>query len=332
MTTTPIASMSMQQLLEELEASGVPVAASTEPSGNSPRRVHREIVLRLEAALGKADIVDIIDPVVPQIAEERAMSVAAIVRQEAIAQTDFGGHWLLNRRYGEIHGFAATEQWSDQPTICAVNDKVSYLRHPPLISSTTHATAFLVRSDMLATARHCISRPLQTLCFVFDFSMITGGFCHCLFRPGDVYYPKASAPIEGTEDWALIQLDRNVEYRQPLPLAGSAAVKGGMGICAIGHPHGLPAKYSHQSTVTRKDAKSFQSNLRVYGGNSGGPVFDADTHSVLGIASQLGSSDVTRAIQRIDGRSTLLPTEPETEGSVTCVMLDDLIAALAKAP
>jgi hypothetical protein len=61
-------------------------------------------------------------------------------------------------------------------------------------------------------------------------------------------------------------------------------VGNGQAVHVIGHPVGLPAKYAPNATVRdNAPAAFFVANLDTYGGNSGSPVFNSDTHEVEGI-------------------------------------------------
>jgi V8-like Glu-specific endopeptidase len=49
----------------------------------------------------------------------------------------------------------------------------------------------------------------------------------------------------------------------------------------LGHPCGLPLKYSAGAQVRGIDESFFSADLNVYCGNSGSPVIDRDTHEVI---------------------------------------------------
>ncbi len=52
----------------------------------------------------------------------------------------------------------------------------------------------------------------------------------------------------------------------------------------IGHPVGLPTKFAGEAVVrSNQQSAFFVANLDTYGGNSGSPVFNSDTHEVEGI-------------------------------------------------
>ncbi len=327
MPNTPVDGMSMQGLVAELESGAPGIAAHPPRDDLRPAALYRQILRRLRKELRGAAIADTIDPAVPVKVDQLALSVAAIVRREAIAATEMGGTFLLTKPFGPRVPMP-DPNWEDQPTICAVDKDIRTHRHPGL-SSTMHATAFLVSETVVATAKHCIDQEsLPRLRFVFDFGMITATHAHCLFRRSDVY--EAKCVRLGNDDWALVELDRPVADRVPLALAGPGAVQVGRSVSTIGHPLGLPAKYSYESEITRKGARTFDANLRIYGGSSGGPVFDENLERVIGIVSAHVPDKSSHALQRVGERSVLLPAEPLFEGSATCVMLDEVSEFLRK--
>lgn len=83
-------------------------------------------------------------------------------------------------------------------------------------------------------------------------------------------------------DFLLIELDRPVQGIKPIPLRRTP-VRLAEPVYTIGHPLGLPAKYSGRGRVLKRDrATHFETALDSLSGNSGGPVFDA-SGAVLGI-------------------------------------------------
>jgi hypothetical protein len=60
-------------------------------------------------------------------------------------------------------------------------------------------------------------------------------------------------------------------------------VKKGVELIVIGHPLGLPRKYSGGAIVTKSRFNVFFSNLDTYGGNSGSAVINLETLEVEGI-------------------------------------------------
>ncbi|HOR28111.1 MAG TPA: trypsin-like peptidase domain-containing protein [Candidatus Sumerlaeota bacterium] len=152
-------------------------------------------------------------------------------------------------------------------------------------------TGFLVGPDLIATAGHCYdASDLSATRFVFGFQMLDG---QTPVRKVDASQVYRGIQIVGrqetsTIDYAVIRLDRPVTApgALPLPIRRSGTVPIGTRVGAIGHPAGLPLKlaFGAQTEVKRNSHTGyFEANLDTYGGNSGSPVFNADTGVVEGI-------------------------------------------------
>jgi V8-like Glu-specific endopeptidase len=159
-------------------------------------------------------------------------------------------------------------------------------------------TAFLVADDMVATAAHCIDeqrldpKMLDGLRFVFpDRSGEVDGNPWNVSK-GNVYEPdrlvgwtpRTDAGAAAGE-WALVRLKRNVEGRRPVALARKAAPTEGDPVYLLGHPLGLPLTFDGGSKrIVKANADgTLVTNLDAYKGNSGSPVFSANTHEVVGV-------------------------------------------------
>lgn len=65
----------------------------------------------------------------------------------------------------------------------------------------------------------------------------------------------------------------------------------GQNLYVLGHPCGLPLKYAPGSAVENIEKAYFISRMDIYSGNSGSPVFCADTHEMVGMVVQSDPSD-----------------------------------------
>lgn len=152
-------------------------------------------------------------------------------------------------------------------------------------------TGFLVGPDLLVTAGHCAVNTGETrdekemYCtayqWLFDYRAQADGSVNVDDVPADNLYKckqiifavkDEQAPFR---DYALIQLDREVTGRKPLPLA-SGPVGGGTMFQMLGHPHGLPLKHSRHAMLLKNDLSrgSFLTSLDAFEGNSGSPVLN----------------------------------------------------------
>ena len=177
------------------------------------------------------------------------------------------------------------------------------------------ATAFLVADDLVATAGHVFT---EEQCPYISF------IPHFLFKSEEKgpavrfgeerIFQCDSKVIHFTQnniDFAVWKLDRGTGT-MPLCIRRSGNVKKGTPLIMMGHPIGLPLKIagnaqsdpwaspivkSIQKTYTRfayeVKTETFRANLDAYVGNSGSPVFDANTMEVQGILID-GSTDYTR--------------------------------------
>lgn len=161
-------------------------------------------------------------------------------------------------------------------------------------------TGFLIAPDLIATAGHCMvnsgesHHDTDTYCtafpgWLFDFQTDAHGNLKTqdideerLYRCKEVIY---AVKDEGTpfRDFALVRLNRPVTGRTPLKLS-SATLKGDQKLFTMGFPLGMPMKFSPNGDVLKNDVsrESFITNLSVFDGNSGSPVFN-EQNEVVGI-------------------------------------------------
>jgi len=146
-----------------------------------------------------------------------------------------------------------------------------------------------VAPDLLVTAGHCVQN--QKACndnfWVFDFKMKDQKTMVQIFSPSQVY--KCVEIISHTysrtdDDYSLIRLDRAVTDRQPLQVRTEGKVSDTASLLLIGHPSGLPMKIADDAIILDNTMTSFfRANTDSFKGNSGSPVFDAETGIVEGI-------------------------------------------------
>jgi V8-like Glu-specific endopeptidase len=164
------------------------------------------------------------------------------------------------------------------------------------IASCRLCTGFLVKEDVIATAGHCADEKNVTeLRIVFGFKML-GLSTPVTWIPNEniyngvkiihrVYDPKGSGA-----DWELIKLDRKVVGQSVVKLSDQAFYRD-QPVYILGHPCWLPLKYTSGAQVRGITEDCFSADLNVYCGNSGSPVFDCNTHEVIGIVVRGDSQD-----------------------------------------
>lgn len=158
----------------------------------------------------------------------------------------------------------------------------------------------LVAPDMIATAGHCVDTPGKTpavkdIRVVFGYRMNPDDTISLNVRNEDVYSGTLVKRVytQGGPDWALVKLDRVVTGRAPVAIRRTSKIADAEDIYVIGHPCGLPAKFADGALVRdNSNSDFFIANLDTYGGNSGSPVFNRNTHEVEGLLVR-GERDFT---------------------------------------
>lgn len=171
-------------------------------------------------------------------------------------------------KMGENYGLCRDEPYWDQPSSC-------------------FCTAFLVDSNIVATAAHCIQYlPLDQIKFILGFELARReGLVDYKIQGRDVF--TATEIVGGSEsqslDFVLLRLDRTASAQKVLKVATSPPALTDS-VYAIGFPSGLPMKVAGIGDVTQMEGDTyFYSNIDTYEGNSGSPVFNSRTHEVVGI-------------------------------------------------
>lgn len=208
-------------------------------------------------------------------------------------------------------------------------------------------TGFLVGDDLLLTAGHCIKGPLacqkkkwvfdyrqeQTVILDYEFEKST------LFSQGKSKTKKESAPknnryyklqfptssivgcqeiirrvddSENKVDFALIRLDRKMTGREPLKYRLKGSISDNDRVMVVGHPWGMPLTLAPVGTIrgNNKENYFFTTNTDTFAGNSGSPVFNAETLEVEGVLVR-GESDV-RNLRHGEGAGTFFCKELKT--------------------
>ena len=155
-------------------------------------------------------------------------------------------------------------------------------------------TGFLVSPKILVTAGHCIASQMacKNTRFVFGYAIDGSKRPYNEIPNSDIYScgklihsehnPKETQSVD--DDFAIIELDREVEGHSPLAIEAESKLVVGDKLFAIGHPLGLPLKYADNAWVRSFGPKNYiNANLDTYTGNSGSPIFNASTLRVEGI-------------------------------------------------
>lgn len=213
----------------------------------------------------RVDLVDVVDPAIRADAD----AVVLLCKVHELSRNGDGTFRLSAKTFGEDRGICRSEPFFAQPV-------------------AGYCSGFLVAPDVVATAGHCVDgNMLDVVRFVLGFRMRDATTATVTVREDDVYRGTALLGRRLTPDgpdWALVRLDRAVRGGRVAPVRRTGRVRSGQPLHVIGHPCGLPLKYAG-GAVVRENAHDayFLANLDSYGGNSGSPVFNSETHEVEGI-------------------------------------------------
>lgn len=204
---------------------------------------------------------------------EAADSTAAVVRNSALTRKSNGMTTVKAETFQKVMGLCDSEPFATEP-------------------SGAFCSAFLVGDDLMATAGHCIdtARCAQSS-FVFSYRMSSQSQAPTEVESSEVYACKSVVERSqtGSEDYALVRLDRPVRGHRPLTLARRSAQPGDS-LIVVGHPSGIPTKVTDGGIVRSVKPQYFTASLDTYGGNSGSAVFNQETLEVVGILVR-GESD-----------------------------------------
>jgi V8-like Glu-specific endopeptidase len=201
---------------------------------------------------------------------ELAHSTAAMIRTSDL--TENGETVTISGNTLESRGICPTARFAKQLTAAS-------------------CSGFLVGPNLLVTAGHCITSQsdCNSFSWVFDYNISEDGEKIEYSVPSSSVY-KCSKIIQQDlsrstmNDFALIQLDREVNDRTPLEYRKEGQVELEDSLVVIGHPSGLPTKIADGAWVrTNDNPYYFVTNLDTFGGNSGSAVFNTETGVVEGI-------------------------------------------------
>jgi hypothetical protein len=199
---------------------------------------------------------------------EDADSVVALINEQYVRDNGNGTATLLTTTFGEDYNLCPSERFQDQPSV-------------------SFCSGVLVAPDVIATAAHClVGENLADIRIVFGYRMIDAYTAQTVFPVTEIYQPVeiiAWQLEEAGTDWALIRLDRTVVNHRIAPIRMDGKISNGQTVHAIGHPKGLPAKFTAGTLEGNSHPGYFASSVISQAGNSGSPVFNSTTHQVEGI-------------------------------------------------
>ncbi len=208
-----------------------------------------------------------------------ADSVVALFRASKVIDNGDGTSALQIENFGTARNLCTEERFRNQPI-------------------GAFCSGFLVAPDIIATAGHCVNAGnVNNICFVFGFRMRDSNTAETVINNTEIY---RGAELIGRQevgngpDWALVRIDRPVTNHRIVKIRRDTKISDTQTLHVIGHPTGLPTKFAGGASVRDNLPNAFFiANLDTYGGNSGSPVFNSETHEVEGILVR-GETDFVR--------------------------------------
>ncbi len=243
----------------------------------------------------------------PKVVRAQAKAVAAMVSIESIKKTRGGYDYKIVAPLYKDLEFMDDDDWDaleDVTGMDLVSSSVKMCKGVKFYSQPMGATCttFLVASNLLMTAGHCVTE--ENLCdkyvFVFDYEAEHNYQSEVFVDPKNIYtcskvqYSGYIDPLDDlfgdneggvSKDFAIIKLSKKVKNRKPLKAISKWTQKDKHPVYTIGTPMGLPLKYSGLGKIipTSIEKNSFVTNLDTFQGNSGSPIFSGKSGKVIGI-------------------------------------------------
>lgn len=246
--------------------------------------------------------------------KKNAGSIAAVCLKSNLVETDNGFFVLETKNYGKTFNLCDIEPFRNQP-----------------IAAGKICAGFLVKEDIIATAGSFVNENNVTdLRFVFGFNMLDSVSSETTFARTNIY--RGVKIVHGICDqnegnFTLVRLDREVAC-WPTATLSKKELSCDQPIYVIGHPLGLPLKYAPAS-VQAVDGTYFNADLNVYSSSVGSPVFDDETHEVIGIVGQSGHRNF-----RWTGKgwmSAIYPNSAEKgSGDTQCIRISKVMYKLTQ--
>lgn len=201
----------------------------------------------------------------------QSKAVAMIVDQENLTKSLFKLK-LVGKSLQENVQLCSDEKFSMKPSLIA-------------------CTGFLVKSNILLTAGHCIvdENDCANKKIIFDVLDSPSKFSNSNRSVSKAQVHNCKSIIargqDDNRDFSLIELEKSITDRSPLELSQSTLLSRPASVYMIGHPYGLSLMFSRSSSVSTLDSNDliFKASINSFQGNSGSPVFDSETHKVEGV-------------------------------------------------
>lgn len=212
----------------------------------------------------RQDMFEVEDPEVRQLSK----STMAVFSAQDLHKTS-NGYKIASSPLGEYYELCPEEKFFHQP-------------------AAAFCSATLIAPTIVLTAGHCVEpKDCNDTRFVFDFQYdvphreVTMTDASKIYSCKKIIHRKSDYYL----DFALVQLDRPVQDRSPAKLA-SANIKVGEKLFMLGHPDGLPLKYSGEGMIHEQSPDFFYAYIDSFSGNSGSAVFSMQSKEIVGILAR----------------------------------------------
>lgn len=203
----------------------------------------------------------------PQLLKQ-SRAVAAMVSKKYLNLETFLGYQIDVSSQEMEYGLCSNERFAQQPILA-------------------ECSGFLVAKDVIMTAGHCVTdmNDCKSFSWVFGYEMSAQRGNPQELDRKNVYQCKQiiTRSLNNGIDYAIIRLDRATD-REPVTLAPKGQMaKVGTSLMMMGYPSGLPLKITDNAQILKTEKHLLITNLDAFHVNSGSPVFDARTNTVVGI-------------------------------------------------
>lgn len=261
-------SFETQELLEELKRRKNKVKSIGPFKDFDSATIAKVLKNKQKAIYGVDDRKDLFNVTDQEILDDADCVVSLFQNREVVDNGD-GTSTLATKNFGTEYNLCNNERFREQPT-------------------GAFCSGFLVAPDIIATAGHCVNPGNVTnILFVFGFRMVDETTPPTIIDNNEIYRGLEiidKKEISEGADWAVVKLERAVTNHKIAEFRRTGLIQDNQKVHVIGHPCGLPTKFAGGANVRdNTPGEFFVANLDTYGGNSGSPVFNSETHQVEGI-------------------------------------------------